>query len=282
MSVIGHNLGPNWAELLKSWRQRAGLSKTQLARRLSVTVGYISKLEAGQKPPRESQRQALAEILGLSDQETEEFHIAAELERADPATVKYLARLAELQTDRVEEPPREAGESAEHEHSLPLIPIINKVAAGYPREFTDLDYPTGIADDYVSVPDVTDPNAFAFHVYGDSMEPDFQAGVLLIAAPNTVPFDGDACFVRFSAVGKVSGCTFKRVYFMTDGRIRLVPANRKYPEQIYARDDVNGIWPVVRQYAPISRTNVRTPMRVRRVGGRSAGGQGNQTSAAAG
>ena len=38
---------------------------------------------------------------------------------------------------------------------LPLrtrIPVINKVAAGYPAEFTDLDYPLNVADEYVDAP----------------------------------------------------------------------------------------------------------------------------------
>ena len=42
-----------------------------------------------------------------------------------------------------------------------LVPVINKVAAGYPVDFNDLDYPVGIADDYVRCPDIYDPNAFA-------------------------------------------------------------------------------------------------------------------------
>jgi len=52
-----------------------------------------------------------------------------------------------------------------------LVPVINKVAAGYPSDFNDLDYPVGIADDYVRCPDLHDPNAFAVRVVGDSMEP---------------------------------------------------------------------------------------------------------------
>ena len=32
------------------------------------------------------------------------------------------------------------------------VPIINRVAAGYPMEFTDLGYPVGVADDYISMP----------------------------------------------------------------------------------------------------------------------------------
>ncbi len=40
------------------------------------------------------------------------------------------------------------------------IPVVNKVAAGYPSEFTDLGYPARVADDYVRVPDLDDADAF--------------------------------------------------------------------------------------------------------------------------
>src|SRR4030042_4716159 len=42
-----------------------------------------------------------------------------------------------------------------------LIPVINRVAAGYPVDFDDLEYPAGFADDYVRCPDIDDPHAFA-------------------------------------------------------------------------------------------------------------------------
>jgi len=40
-----------------------------------------------------------------------------------------------------------------------LVPVINRIAAGYPADFDDLDYPVGIADDYVRCPDLHDPHA---------------------------------------------------------------------------------------------------------------------------
>ncbi len=245
----------DWAQMLRQFRQRAGLSKSALARAASVSVGYISKLEFSQRPPPEAQRNSLAEVLNLSQQERLMFHVRAELQRADPKCLKYLelawhkghvqspGPVSESQTDQ----------QAQGQYSGRAVPIINKVAAGYPREFTDLDYPTGLADAYVAVPDITDPNAFAFYVFGDSMQQDYPSGTLLIASPNSPAYDGDACFVRFDPSAKVTGCTFKRVYFGRHGIIRLVAINQKYPEQTYPREQINGIWPVVRQYRAIDR-----------------------------
>ncbi|NLX04176.1 MAG: helix-turn-helix domain-containing protein [Phycisphaerae bacterium] len=246
--------GTRWATLLQRFRQRAGLTRTELARSLSVTISYISKLEAGQKPPPEPQRRNIAEVLELTDEEALGFHVQAELERTDPVAVRYLKRLLDAETSEGErEFLRDGGQRPRRKQASHLIPIINKVAAGYPQEFTDLDYPIGVADQYITVPDVSDANAFAFYVYGDSMEPDFAAGSLVIASPNSHAGDGDPCFVRFSPLSRVSGCTFKRVYFESDGRVRLVPINRKYPEQTYRPGEIDGLWPVVRYYTRVAR-----------------------------
>ena len=247
-----HNL-MTWAQQLRHYRQRAGVSKSALARELGVSASYATKLETSQKPPPESRRQLICEILGLTEEEGTYFHIQAELERADSSAAKYLVKLGELQSQSDEQSEGDRPLSADgDEFPTHVIPVINKVAAGYPQEFTDLDYPIGVADSYISVPDVVDPNAFAFYVHGDSMTPDFAEGSLLIASPNTPAFDGDPCFVRFSASSKVNGCTFKRMYSSSKGgRVRLVPINHQYPEQVYDADDISGMWPVVRQYSQI-------------------------------
>jgi phage repressor protein C with HTH and peptisase S24 domain len=106
-----------------------------------------------------------------------------------------------------------------------LVPIINKVSAGYPADFNDLDYPVGVADDYVRCPDLHDPNAFAVRVVGDSMEPKFH--------------EGDNCFIRFSTPHET---TFKRVFFEQNEMIRLQPRNEKYPPVITEGKRINGMY----------------------------------------
>jgi len=274
----------SWAELLKRYRHRAGLTKTAVARGMCVTVGYVSKLESGQRPPPEGVRDTICELLHLTADEAQHFHIRAELERTDPNAVKYLLRLGELNTagGDYSEHSAETFEPDHDEHSLALIPIINKVAAGYPEDFTDLDYPAGIAEEYISVPDVADPNAFAFYVHGDSMEPGFPQGEILVASPNSAPFEGDPCFVRFSATSKVTGSTFKCIYFTSGGKIRLVSTNHHYREQVYDHHDVDGVWPVIRRYGRIPRTTAKSARRKSRSRSRTSGQDGGRASAAAG
>jgi SOS-response transcriptional repressor LexA len=123
-----------------------------------------------------------------------------------------------------------------------LVPIINRVAAGYPHQFTDLDYPPSVADEYIRVPDMHDAQAFGARVVGDSMEPAYQEGDVVIFSPNTPARSGDDCFVRFEAD---QGTTFKRVYQDDAEHLRLQPLNESYPPATYHREEVSGLWPAV-------------------------------------
>ena len=91
------------------------------------------------------------------------------------------------------------------------VPVVNRVSAGYPKDFTDLSYHKGVADDYVSCPDLHDRDAFAARVHGDSMTPKYQEGNIVIFSPSLPPRDGDDCFVRFQD----GHTTFERVFFET-------------------------------------------------------------------
>jgi repressor LexA len=126
-----------------------------------------------------------------------------------------------------------------------LVPIINKVAAGYPAEFDDLDYPVGIADDYVRCPDLHDPNAFAVRVVGDSMEPRFTEGDIVVFSPAIEVHNGDDCFVRFATPHET---TFKRVFFESENKIRLQPRNESYSPTIVDGKRINGIYRAVIKY----------------------------------
>lgn len=125
------------------------------------------------------------------------------------------------------------------------VPVINKVAAGYPAEFDDLGYPVGFADDYVRCPDIHDPNAFAVRVIGDSMEPDFCEGDIVVFSPAADVQNGDDCFVRFKSPHET---TFKRVFFEEDGRVRLQPRNAQYAPIVVANKRINGIYRAAIRY----------------------------------
>jgi repressor LexA len=131
------------------------------------------------------------------------------------------------------------------------IPVINKVSAGYPKDFTDLSYPQGVADDYVSCPDVDDPSAFGARVQGDSMSPRYSPGDLVIFSPQAQVKSGDDCFIRFQD----GNTTFKRAYFEKNETeepvIRLQPRNQKYRAQIVVNGEITGLYKAVYRYLPI-------------------------------
>ena len=139
------------------------------------------------------------------------------------------------------------------QEAVPLrpVPIINKVAAGYPREFTDLGYPAGIADEYLSVPaEMADPNAFALRVVGDSMAPTYRQGEVVIFSPAAPVHSGDDCFVRF-APGSGPGedeSTFKRVFFDGPDQVRLQPLNEHYAPTTVRPEAIGRIFRAAARY----------------------------------
>jgi phage repressor protein C with HTH and peptisase S24 domain len=126
---------------------------------------------------------------------------------------------------------------------LPLeVPLINLVQAGPAREFTDLGYPVGVADEYVRAPDVGDADAFAARVTGDSMLPEYREGDIVVFSPARPVKSGMDCYARLLPDHET---TFKRVYFESDaaGRamVRLQPLNSAYPPRVVEREAVDGL-----------------------------------------
>ena len=132
--------------------------------------------------------------------------------------------------------------------STNAVPVINKVSAGYPKDFTDLSYPPSVADDYIGCPDLQDKDAFAARVHGDSMAPKYREGDIVIFSPSAVPRNGEDCFVRFED----GHTTFKRVFFETDDKggsmLRLQPRNEKYRPLTVPAETITGVWKAVFKY----------------------------------
>lgn len=102
------------------------------------------------------------------------------------------------------------------------VPVISWVRAGGFAEALD-NFQPGEADDWVEVATPVKQHTFALRVEGDSMEPDFPAGTLLIIEPEMAPEPGD--FV----IAKNGGdATFKQL--VKDGPDwYLKPLNPRYP-----------------------------------------------------
>lgn len=128
------------------------------------------------------------------------------------------------------------------------VPVINKVSAGYPKDFTDMNYPPRMADEYVACPDVFDKDAFAARVSGDSMTPKYVEGDIVVFSPAAGWREGNDCFVRFDD----GQTTFKRVFMEKDDAsgtvLRLQPRNERYRPQVVPSEKISGLYKAVYQY----------------------------------
>jgi len=120
----------------------------------------------------------------------------------------------------------------------------------YPNTFDDDALPRGLANEYISCPDIRDPHAFAARIAGDSMAPKYAVGDVVVFSPNAPVANGDDCFVRFED----GTTTFKRVYMETRRKravVILKPRNRKHPAQEYPRESIAGIFRAVYKYVVV-------------------------------
>jgi len=227
-----------------------------------ISKPYLSNIETGKlkNPPTDGVLEALEQTLQFAPADlTRLAHLArtpTDIRREFELYEAELQKLRAVFRSLAAEQRNELGEvdiealaerlgMTEHRTGLAFgaeVPIINKVAAGYPDDFSDLDYPPGVAEEYVRCPDITDPHAFAAYVSGDSMSPKYKEGDIVVFSPETEPAPGNDCFVRFEGGG---GTSFKRYYRDDENTIRLQPLNNAYPAQIYPREQITGLWPAV-------------------------------------
>ena len=219
---------------LREVRQSRQMTLDGLARAVGCSKAYLSMIENGRvvNPPSARILGAVEEALGIGDGSLRKL---ADWE-STPQTVKDA--LAGRGPDL-----------APLEFPLRPAPLINRVAAGPVAEFTDLDYPVDVADEYVPSPLAGEPNAFAARVVGDSMAPEYREGEIVLFSPNREVVDGADCFVRLLP-DQVT--TFKRVFFEEGGRVRLQPLNGDYPAQSVELDQVTALWPAVMRIVPIN------------------------------
>jgi len=248
-------------QIIRKKREQLNLTLDEVSNRIGFSKPYLSTIETGKvkNPPGDELLTRLEKtlefepglLLHIAHIEGLPADVRQEYESAEAESQKWRQIVKNLVDEKVDasrlsELLAESDLNIEQE-KLPLaagrlVPVINKVAAGYPSDFNDLDYPVGIADDYVRCPDMHDPNAFAVRVVGDSMEPKFREGDIVIFSPAAEVHNGDDCFVRFAMPHET---TFKRVFFESENKIRLQPRNEKYSPTIVDGKRINGLYRAV-------------------------------------
>ncbi|MCK4998634.1 MAG: helix-turn-helix transcriptional regulator, partial [Anaerohalosphaera sp.] len=254
-------------QIIRQKREEMRLTLDEVSARTGFSKPYLSTVETGRvkNPPSDNLLSRLEDVLqfesGLLQHIAHVERMPADI-RSDYETIdaenkrfkRIIRNIVQHKTDSdevgqmVSQDDLAVNDAPSSERSVTagqLVPVINKVSAGYPVDFDDLGYPAGFADDYVRCPDLHDPNAFAVRVVGDSMEPKFGQGDIVIFSPMVDVSSGDDCFVRFTMPHE---STFKRVFFEPDESVRLQPRNEKYAPSIVDGKRINGIYRAVIRY----------------------------------
>jgi len=251
-------------QIIRKKREQLNLTLNEVSSRIGFSKPYLSTIETDKvnNPPSDELLRKLEKMLefepglllhiahieGLPSDVRQEYESA---EAENQKLRQFIKNLMHKKSDAAQLDTLLAKSELDIEQASSslaagrLVPVINKVAAGYPSDFNDLDYPVGVADDYVRCPDLHDPNAFAVRVVGDSMEPKFREGDIVIFSPAAEVSNGDDCFIRFAMPHETA---FKRVFFEPANKVRLQPRNEKHSPIIIDGKRINGLYRAVIKY----------------------------------
>ena len=107
------------------------------------------------------------------------------------------------------------------------IPLIGLAQAGSEGFFDDAGYPVGGSWDEVSLPEIGDMNAYALEIAGDSMDPVFRDGDVVIVSPAAPIRRGDRVVVR-TAQGEIMA---KQLARRSARRVELKSLNTNHPDR---------------------------------------------------
>lgn len=159
--------------------QRYNLSASGLARKagLDATSFNRSKRISAEGRERWPSTESISKILAATGASLEEFLLLVEPREGAPRT---------------------------------MVPLIGMTQAGSGRFFTEEGMPTGGPGwEEIEFPDLATEKVFALEVQGDSMEPLYRDGDVLIVSPNANIRKGDRVVVRTHA-GEVTAKELKR------------------------------------------------------------------------
>ncbi len=201
-----------------------GLSASGLARRagLDATAFNPSKRIGGDGRARWPSTESVAKVLAATGTGIEAF--------------------ASLVTGLPPAPSRSAGGGHAQQAAMARrIPLIGFAQAGADGYFTDGGYPAGGGWDEIAVPEVGDQNAYAVEISGESMEPVFRDGDIVIVSPAAPVRRGDRVVVR-TANGEVMAKELKR---QSAKRIDLRSLNPAHPDRGFDLSEITWMHRIV-------------------------------------
>ena len=114
------------------------------------------------------------------------------------------------------------------------VPVIGSAQAGQEGYFDDAGYPTGAGWDEVVFPNIGDPHAYALEVSGDSMEPVYRDGDIIVVSPAANIRRGDRVVLK-TVHGEVMA---KQLVRQSARKIELMSVNRAHEDRSLRTEDV--------------------------------------------
>jgi phage repressor protein C with HTH and peptisase S24 domain len=117
------------------------------------------------------------------------------------------------------------------------VPLIGMAQAGDGGFFDDAGFPAGAGWDEIVFPNITDENAYALEISGDSMLPAYRDGDVVIVSPNAPVRRGDRVIVK-TREGEVLAKELKR---RTAKTVELRSINPEHPDRVFEARDLQWI-----------------------------------------
>lgn len=126
------------------------------------------------------------------------------------------------------------------------VPVIGLAQAGQDGFFDDADYPAGGGWDHVALPRTEaaladDPHAFGLTIHGNSMEPVYREGDIIVVSPAAPVRAGDRVVVRTGA-GEVMAKLLQR---RNAQRVELASFNPDHKLLVFPADQIAAIHRIV-------------------------------------
>jgi repressor LexA len=203
---------------LRSAREAKNLEQATLAEKAGVVTRTLQRWEKGEQIPDGVSITTIAKATGvhptwLLTGDGEMYPSPSQPENVFPLVVPGRRRLRQTN-----------------------VPLVSAVPAGKVNTLFHPDY----VDNYVSVDDVKDPQAFALKVKGNSMAPRIEDGDVVIVSPQQEAHSGDICVVRVNGEDTLKKVKFEGTY------VHLVPLNPDFEPVTVKKKDVNFVWKVVK------------------------------------
>ena len=122
-----------------------------------------------------------------------------------------------------------------------FVPLIGFAQAGSAGFFDDSGFPVGSGWDEVDFPGISDENAYALEVSGDSMLPVYRDGDILVVAPNVPVRRGDRVVAK-TKTGEVMAKLLKR---LTAHKVELGSFNPDFADLSFEVRDIEWIARIV-------------------------------------